>query len=52
MPWAQSLASKIKIKDDQEFYSKYLKLEPGCQWFTPVIQAIQEAEIRKIMVQS
>jgi hypothetical protein len=24
----------------------------GCQWFTPVIPAIQEAEIRKMEVQS
>jgi hypothetical protein len=29
-----------------------MELGPGCQWLTPIILAIQETEIRRIVVQS
>jgi hypothetical protein len=33
-------------------YIHYHYCDAGCWWFTPIILAIQEAEIRKIEVQS
>jgi hypothetical protein len=42
-----------KCKNDKiKFKKKRIVINMGCQWLMPVMLAIQELEIRKIMVQS
>jgi hypothetical protein len=36
----------------RRYTGKYIISQTGCQWLTPVILATEEAEIRRIMVQS
>jgi hypothetical protein len=46
-----TLQSKYLHQKSKKVYKTYM-LEAGCWWLTPIILATQEAEIRRIEVQS